>query len=192
MIRNAVSDVLVAVYGSGWPWADSFKKSLPNPSCGYNQQKDLLRVRQVANTTGKVIPELPFVFWQQMLTRRHDTRLRKPGRRPADTRTGDSLTSRFPHYRIRAIRTGRGKCALRVCLTRCLLLVRNRLGKIPSRDFSTSFACSLELCLLEEVCPRGIKHILVLYALYLRALTGFVREEWNGASWLCECSRRGS
>jgi len=156
VIRNAVSDVLVAVYGSGWPWADSFRKSLPNPSCGYNQQKDLCGCAKLPIRQEKVTPcSCPFVFWQQMLTRRHDTRLRKPGRRPADTRTGDSLTSRFPHYRIRAIRTGRGRCALRVCLTRCLLLVRNRLGKIPSRDFRQASLVRLSCVCRKRSVPAG-------------------------------------
>ena len=75
VIRNAVSDVLEMVYGSRWPWSQVFELSLPNPAQGYNQRKDLLRARKAAQTTGKVIPELSFVFWQKMFTSRHDIRL---------------------------------------------------------------------------------------------------------------------
>lgn len=75
VIRNAVADVLEAQYGDRWPWSQSFEKSLPDPQQTYSPRKDLQKARQNAATTGKVIPELKFVFWQMMFTNRHDVRL---------------------------------------------------------------------------------------------------------------------
>jgi len=74
-IRNAVAETLENVYGARWPWSTTFERSLPNPSCGYNQRRDLLSARGANQSAGKVIPELKLVFWQKMFTSRHDTRL---------------------------------------------------------------------------------------------------------------------
>jgi hypothetical protein len=46
-----------------------------NPLQGYSPRKDLQSPRQAAPTTGKVIPELKFVFWQKMFTSRYDARV---------------------------------------------------------------------------------------------------------------------
>ena len=78
VVRNAVSDALTSVYGSRWPWSSGFVQSLPNPSKGYNARTDLLATRQKWQTTGQVIPELKFVFWQTMFTSRFDSRLWMP------------------------------------------------------------------------------------------------------------------
>lgn len=75
VIRNAVADVLEATYGPRWPWSAGFERSLPDPPKGYSPRRDLLSARRSAPTTGKVIPELKFVFWQKMFTGRYDTRL---------------------------------------------------------------------------------------------------------------------
>ncbi len=80
VVRNAISEALEAQYGGNWPQSVGFEQSLPHPLSGYNQQKDLQSSRQRlqaagALTTGKLIPELKFVFWQKMLTGRHDPRL---------------------------------------------------------------------------------------------------------------------
>ena len=75
VVRNAVSDTLEAVYGARWPWSVSFEHSLPAPPAGYSPRKDLQLTRSREPTTGKVIPELKFVFWQKMFTGRHDARL---------------------------------------------------------------------------------------------------------------------
>ncbi|WDJ04170.1 hypothetical protein JH314_16705 [Xanthomonas campestris] len=78
VVRNAVADALASVYGERWPWSPSFEQSLPNPAVGYSPRKDLFNARRSAPTTGKVIPELKFVFWQKMFTSRHDLRLWQP------------------------------------------------------------------------------------------------------------------
>jgi hypothetical protein len=75
VVRNAVSDALEAVYGAAWPWSSNFELSLPAPALGYSPRKDLQGARGHQTSTGKVIPELKFVFWQVMFTSRHDGRV---------------------------------------------------------------------------------------------------------------------
>lgn len=73
--RNAVDEALTAVYGPSWPWDPSLERSVPNPPAAYNPRKDLQLTRIRHATTGKVIAEFKFVFWQKMFTARHDTRV---------------------------------------------------------------------------------------------------------------------
>lgn len=75
VIRNAVADAVEAIYGPKWPWSPTFERSLPDPLQGYSPRRDLQSARRTARTTGKVIPELSFVFWQKMFTGRYDTRI---------------------------------------------------------------------------------------------------------------------
>ena len=80
VIRNAVSDALEELYGPAWPWSPGFEQSLQAPRRGYSPRKDLQNARYkfTSPATGKVIPELNFVFWQKMFTKRHDYRLWEP------------------------------------------------------------------------------------------------------------------
>ncbi len=73
--RNTVHRALASVYGERWPWNRNFELSLPNPSRGYNSRADLMNSRRNKVNTGKVIPELKFVFWQKAFTKRFDDRL---------------------------------------------------------------------------------------------------------------------
>jgi hypothetical protein len=74
--RNAVSDALTALYGANWPWHQTFERSLPSPNGPiYKPRKDLINTRSSQPTTGKVIAELKFVFWQKMFTARNDVRI---------------------------------------------------------------------------------------------------------------------
>lgn len=75
VIRNAVVDALEAIYEPCWPWSATFERSLPDPMQGYSPRRDLQSARRLASTTGKVIPELKFVFWQKMFTGRYDNRI---------------------------------------------------------------------------------------------------------------------
>ncbi|WP_227467773.1 hypothetical protein [Nocardioides lijunqiniae] len=85
--RNVVADALSAAYGPNWPWDPTFEQSLPNPHHNtYKPRRDLASARQRYSTTGKVIAELKFVFWQKMFTQRHDVRL-----------WGPHIVSLFPH-----------------------------------------------------------------------------------------------
>lgn len=87
VVRNGVSNVLETVYGPQWPWSSSFEQSLPNPKSGYSMKKDLRSARAKHSTTGKVIPELKFAFWQKLFTSRHDKRL-----------WDNHLLSEFPNF----------------------------------------------------------------------------------------------
>ncbi len=76
VIRNAVAEALGAMHGSQWPWNPGFERSLPRQGGpGYDAISDLQMVRKKVATTGQVIAELKFVFWEKMFTRRHDNRL---------------------------------------------------------------------------------------------------------------------
>jgi hypothetical protein len=75
--RNAAADVLERVYGHQWPWNLTFEASLPDSGL-YNPRRDLQQTRQKNLTTGKVIAELKFVFWQKLFTGRNDVRLWEP------------------------------------------------------------------------------------------------------------------
>lgn len=82
--RNAVSDALTSLYGPQWPWNPTFHQSLPTPTKGFNPRRHLaqtvanLQGNHGSTTTGKVIAELKFVFWQGMFTARHDVRVWTP------------------------------------------------------------------------------------------------------------------
>jgi hypothetical protein len=75
--RNAVSEVLTRAYEERWPWNSACERSLP--SKGYSSPRDeLIKVREKFSSTGQVIPELKFVFWQKMFTARYDDQLWGP------------------------------------------------------------------------------------------------------------------
>lgn len=79
VVRNAVHEALSSVYGPDWPWDSGFERNLPNPSGpGFNPRRELKRARDGQPTTGKVIAELKFKFWESMFTARFDTRLWNP------------------------------------------------------------------------------------------------------------------
>lgn len=73
-VRNAANEALEAVCGPRWPWDATYENSLPTGTI-YDPRRDLRNIRNRQPTTGKVIPELKFAFWQKMYTRRHDVRL---------------------------------------------------------------------------------------------------------------------
>lgn len=75
MIRNAVSEALLSLYGERWPWSPTFERSLPSPDRGYNPRRDLINARAKASSASSVIPALTFVFWQKMFTSRYDDRV---------------------------------------------------------------------------------------------------------------------
>lgn len=74
--RNAVADALESIHGVNWPWNSGFERSLPRQSgVGYDALSDLQNVRKKLATTGQVIADLKFVFWEKMFTSRHDHRI---------------------------------------------------------------------------------------------------------------------
>lgn len=70
-VRNAVVQRLDVVYTPQWPWYRGFVQSLPDHGF-YNPRKDLLKVAGKQPTTGKVVAELKFIFWEKMFTAKHD------------------------------------------------------------------------------------------------------------------------
>lgn len=78
VVRNAAADAIARVYGSNWPWQQVFVVSLPDPTKGYNPREELLKARIGQPNAGKVIPELKFIFWQRLFTRRFDDRIWRP------------------------------------------------------------------------------------------------------------------
>lgn len=78
-VRNAVDETLTLVYGPHWPWNPTFERSLPDGRTrSYSQRNDLVTTRARQTSTGKVIAELKFVFWEKMFTARYDARLWTP------------------------------------------------------------------------------------------------------------------
>lgn len=74
-IRNAISQAIEHAYCSDWHLDITFETSLPNPQSGYNPRRDLIKTRGKSTPVGQVISELKFVFWQSMLTKRHDNKI---------------------------------------------------------------------------------------------------------------------
>lgn len=84
-MRNAIVERLEQVHTSNWPWTKGFVVSLPNHG-RYNPRKNLEQVAAKQPTTGKVVAELKFVFWEKLLTKRYN-----------DTLWGDQIKRIFPH-----------------------------------------------------------------------------------------------
>lgn len=78
VVRNAIAEAITQVYGQGWPWSPGFERSLPDPMREWSPRKEIVGARRNHRATGKVIPELKFVFWQNVMTQRHDLRLWVP------------------------------------------------------------------------------------------------------------------
>lgn len=79
-VRNGICDAIERRYGPDWPWVAAYETSLPNPSYGFNPQRELINTQKKfpQGATGKVVAELKMAFWSQMLTKRHDGRLWTP------------------------------------------------------------------------------------------------------------------
>lgn len=75
-LRNAIVEAIEGVHGGTWPWSAGFIRSLPNPPApNYSPTRDLRALCQKHQTAGKIIADLKFVFWEKMLTSRHQGRL---------------------------------------------------------------------------------------------------------------------
>jgi len=72
VIRNAISDALERKFGQQWPWDPGFERTL-----GKHWKMELQRARRGIphGSTGKVIAELKFAFWCNMLTASQDQHL---------------------------------------------------------------------------------------------------------------------
>jgi hypothetical protein len=76
-VRNGVAEAIEAVHGSNWPWSNGFVRSLPRPriSTRYDPAQNLQAVAAREPTTGKVIAELNFAFWEQLFSAGQDSRI---------------------------------------------------------------------------------------------------------------------
>lgn len=74
-IRNGVSEAIESIHGGAWPWTQGFLRSLPSPQRGYNPSRDLRQTAARHPTTGKVVSDLKFAFWERILTQRFDRSL---------------------------------------------------------------------------------------------------------------------
>lgn len=73
-IRNAISDAISIRYGQDWPTNIVFQNSL-----NALDRKALLKaVNENYQGVGKLLPEIKFVWFENMLTRRHDGRIWRP------------------------------------------------------------------------------------------------------------------
>jgi hypothetical protein len=76
-VRNGVAEAVEKVHGANWPWSNGFLRSLPRPkrAFDYHPDHDLRSVAARQPTTGKVIAELKFAFWEQIFTAGQDGRM---------------------------------------------------------------------------------------------------------------------
>jgi hypothetical protein len=76
-VRNGVADAIGKVHGATWPWSNGFLRSLPRPKrlSDYNPEADLRAVAARLPTTGKVVAELKFAFWEKIFTAGQDDRI---------------------------------------------------------------------------------------------------------------------
>lgn len=76
-VRNGVAEAIEKVHGATWPWSNGFLRSLPRPrrQRDYNPERDLRDVAARQPTTGKVVAELKFAFWEKIFTAGQDNRI---------------------------------------------------------------------------------------------------------------------
>lgn len=73
VVRNAVADALSALHGPTWPWSTSFYLDL-----NMKGRSALTEARAGQHTTGKVIAEFSFGFWENMFVGSFDAALWMP------------------------------------------------------------------------------------------------------------------
>ncbi|KII26557.1 hypothetical protein M707_27095 [Arthrobacter sp. AK-YN10] len=78
VLRNAIHEALTRTYRERWPWDNRSLYSVPQKHGRYEPRRDVQQAASRNPTTGKVIPELKFVFWEQMLSSRYDTAIWNP------------------------------------------------------------------------------------------------------------------
>jgi hypothetical protein len=76
-VRNGVAEAIEAVHGANWPRSNGFMRSLPHPRrpTDYSPERNLREVVAREPTTGKVIAELNFAFWEQIFSAGQDSRI---------------------------------------------------------------------------------------------------------------------
>jgi len=76
-VRNGIAEAIEHVHGANWPWTNGFIRSLPRPKgkFRYNPANDLQSCAASLPTTGKIIAELKFAFWENIFTVGQDSRI---------------------------------------------------------------------------------------------------------------------
>lgn len=76
-VRNGIAEAIEHVHGANWPWNNGFIRSLPRPKSKfrYNPANDLQSCAASLPTTGKIIAELKFAFWENIFTVGQDSRI---------------------------------------------------------------------------------------------------------------------
>ncbi|MFK0002147.1 hypothetical protein [Paenarthrobacter sp. NPDC090522] len=118
VLRNAIHEALTLTYRERWPWDSRFLYSVPLKHGRYEPRKDVQQKASWYPTTGKVIPELKFVFWEQMLSRRYDVAIWNP-----------LLTTVFPN-----VPTGAGTSAAARGLARDVGVVRGIRNRVAHHE----------------------------------------------------------
>lgn len=70
VVRNTVAHALKATYGDNWVWNNTFLLSLKD-----NAKETLTKINVKFDDIDKIVPELPFFFWQGIFTNRFDSRV---------------------------------------------------------------------------------------------------------------------
>ncbi|WP_144062010.1 hypothetical protein [Sphingomonas sp. MM-1] len=76
-IRNGIAEGIELVHGATWPWSNGLIRSLPRPKkrFHYIPADDLKACAARLPTTGKIIAELKFAFWENIFTVGQETRI---------------------------------------------------------------------------------------------------------------------
>lgn len=142
-LRNAISTAIENTYSNQWPWQSQFIRSL-SPKGRYSPRADLTSCNQKCSTTGKVIPELKFAFWEQMLKNSHMGRI-----------WSQQFRTVFPH--------SPGNESVKDCLDKLrdntykIRSLRNRIAHhepIFSRQLQDEFNILIEM--IEWICPATV------------------------------------
>ncbi len=115
-LRNAAAEALDKSYGDKWVWLRGFHHTLPVLKKGnYQPAKDLAFTGSRFNTTGQVIAELKFAFWQSVFTKGQDVRVWTPHLHNVlpgiSTRISASIARDTVHKEIQALRGFRNRIA---------------------------------------------------------------------------------
>ncbi len=76
-VRNGIAEAIEAVHGMNWPRNNGFIRSLPRPKrrTDYDPASDLTACAARLPTTGKIVAELKFAFWERVFTAGQDSRI---------------------------------------------------------------------------------------------------------------------
>lgn len=78
-VRNGIVEALEKVHGQNWHKSAGFVRSLPQlKGSGYQPSRDLRILAAKHLSSGKVVAELKFAFWQYLFTKGQDGRLWSP------------------------------------------------------------------------------------------------------------------